>query len=68
MAVVLDMFSRKVVGWALSRRINTELTLAALSRAIERRKPKAKAIHHSDQGVQQKTPSLVPRLPKPRDL
>jgi transposase InsO family protein len=50
LAVVLDAYSRKVVGWALSRTIDTALTLEALRRALaERPAPK---IHHSDRGVQ----------------
>lgn len=52
LAVILDVFSRKVVGWALSRRIDTELTRAALQMAIETRRPPKGCIHHSDRGVQ----------------
>lgn len=52
LAVLMDLFSRKAIGWALSDRIDTELTLAALSTALEERKPPAGCIHHSDQGVQ----------------
>lgn len=51
-AVILDVFSRKIVGWAISKKIDTELTLEALKVAIERRKPRAGLIHHSDRGVQ----------------
>ena len=52
LAVILDVFSRKVVGWAISRRIDTELTRAALRMAIETRRPPEGCIHHSDRGVQ----------------
>lgn len=52
LAVLLDLFSRKVIGWALSQRIDTGLTLAALRMAIEDRRPPAGCIHHSDRGVQ----------------
>lgn len=53
LAVVLDACSRKVVGWAISRRIDTELTLAALSAAMMTRKPAPNTcIHHSDRGSQ----------------
>jgi transposase InsO family protein len=52
LAVILDVFSRKVVGWALSRRIDTELTRAALQMAIETRRPPEGCIHHSDRGLQ----------------
>lgn len=52
LAVILDAFSRKVVGWAISLRIDTELTRAALRMAIETRRPPEGCIHHSDRGVQ----------------
>ena len=51
-AIVLDLCSRKVVGWAISKRINSQLAVAALKMAIETRKPDPGWIHHSDQGVQ----------------
>jgi transposase InsO family protein len=52
LAAILDAFSRSCVGWELSRRIDTELALAALERALVRRHPAPGLIHHSDQGVQ----------------
>lgn len=52
LAVVLDAFSRKVIGWELSRRIDTELTLAALRMALNKRTVRPGLIHHSDRGVQ----------------
>lgn len=52
LAVILDMFSRKAVGYAISRNIDTALSLAALMMAIVNRKPPKGIIHHSDQGVQ----------------
>jgi putative transposase len=52
LAVVLDAFSRKVVGWELDRMLATRLPLAALKRAIDVRQPSAGLVHHSDQGVQ----------------
>jgi transposase InsO family protein len=52
LAVILDVFSRKIVGWAISLRIDTELTRAALRMAIETRCPPRGCIHHSDRGVQ----------------
>lgn len=52
LAVILDLFSRKVIGWQISKRIDRELTLDALKMAIERRAPKRGVIHHSDRGVQ----------------
>lgn len=52
LACVLDAFSRRCVGWHLSRRIDTALTLAALNRALAQRQPPSGWIHHSDRGVQ----------------
>lgn len=54
LSVVLDVFSRKVVGWELSRRIDTNLALSALQKALKEREGTSLTglIHHSDQGVQ----------------
>ncbi|HKR12821.1 MAG TPA: IS3 family transposase [Pyrinomonadaceae bacterium] len=52
LAVLLDAFSRRCIGWALSRHIDTQLTLAALQMALNTRTIHAGLIHHSDQGVQ----------------
>lgn len=52
LAVILDAFSRKVIGWALERTLEDELTLRALRMALEQRKPAAGLVHHSDRGVQ----------------
>jgi putative transposase len=60
LAAVLDAFSRKVVGWALSRWIDTRLTLTALERALATRPPPL--IHHADQGVQYAAAAYVARL------
>jgi len=51
-AAVLDLFSRKIIGWAMSDRMTTDLTLAALRMAIRQRRPGPDLIHHSDQGSQ----------------
>lgn len=51
-AIVMDLCSRKVVGYDISKNIDRELTLAALDMAIESRKPDVGLIHHSDRGVQ----------------
>ena len=50
--MVLDAFSRKVVGWALDRTLTTRLPLLALERAIALRQPAPGLVHHSDRGVQ----------------
>ena len=52
LAVVLDGFSRKVVGWALDRTLAARLATAALEQAIATRKPASGLVHHSDRGVQ----------------
>jgi putative transposase len=52
LAAILDLFSRKIVGWAMSDRITADLTLSALKMAIRHRQPGADLIHHSDQGSQ----------------
>ena len=52
LAIVLDLFSRNVIGWAIAKHLKKELSLEALNMAIETRKPEPGCIHHSDQGVQ----------------
>ena len=52
LAVVLDLFARRIVGWAMSERITSALTVDALWMAIRRRHPAPGLIHHSDQGSQ----------------
>jgi putative transposase len=52
LAIVLDLFSRRIVGWAMSDRMKKGLALEALQRAITRRNPPAGLIHHSDRGSQ----------------
>jgi len=64
LAVILDIFSRKCIGWCLSRDIDTQLTLNALNMAISRRKSLgfSNLIHHSDLGVQYAADEYVKRL------
>jgi putative transposase len=52
LAVVLDAWSRRVVGWAVERELTTSLPKKALLHAISERKPEAGLVHHSDRGVQ----------------
>jgi transposase InsO family protein len=52
LAVVLDLFSRRIVGWAISDRLKQDLALTALRRAIAIRRPPKGLIHHSDRGSQ----------------
>jgi putative transposase len=62
LAVVIDAFSRKVVGWALENRAEARLALAALDMALAARKPPPGLIHHSDRGVQYACGEYVVRL------
>lgn len=52
LAVVLDRYSRKAIGWALDRSLSARLAVGALRRAIEQRRPPPGVVHHSDQGTQ----------------
>lgn len=52
LALVEDLYSRKIVGWAMSERIDSELVAAALQMALEQERPKAGLLAHSDRGVQ----------------
>jgi transposase InsO family protein len=52
LAIVLDLFSRRIVGWAVSDRLKKDLALSALQRALVLRQPKAGILHHSDRGSQ----------------
>ena len=52
LALLMDVYSRRIVGWSLSDRIDESLTLTALSRAIETRRPPHGLIHHTDRGAQ----------------
>jgi putative transposase len=52
LAVILDAYSRRVIGWSLDRTLEDELTIAALRMALERRDPPPGLVHHSDRGVQ----------------
>jgi transposase InsO family protein len=52
LAVVIDRFSRKAVGWALDRTLRAKVAVSALEQAIARRQPPAGLVHHSDRGIQ----------------
>jgi len=59
LAAVMDVFTRCVRGWELSRSLDQDLTLAALGRALNRGRPE---VHHSDQGVQYAAADYIDRL------
>jgi putative transposase len=65
LAVVLDVWSRRVVGWAMATHLRTELVLDALNLAVEQRRP-TNVIHHSDQGVSVHVHCVWPPLPRGR--
>ena len=52
LAVVMDLFSRRIIGWAMGNRMTEELTLGSLGMALLTRQPKHPLLHHSDQGSQ----------------
>src|SRR6266699_1947671 len=64
LAVILDAFSRKVVGWALDRTVASRLAIAALEQAIKKRQPPLGVVHHSDRGVQYASDEYVALLEK----
>jgi putative transposase len=64
LAAILDVYSRKVIGWAISTSLDRKLTLAALNMAIAKRNPKPGVIHHSDRGVQYLCKEYVELLQK----
>jgi transposase InsO family protein len=64
LAVVLDLFSRRVVGWAVTDHLGHELALAALATAIARQRPTSGLTHHSDRGVQFAAHEYRKRLPR----
>jgi putative transposase len=52
LAVILDAFSRRVVGWALDQSLHAPLAITALRRALQLRRPAPGLVHHSDRGIQ----------------
>jgi transposase InsO family protein len=62
LAVILDAFSRKVVGWALDKTLATRLPLAALQPALTARQPSPGVVHHSDRGIQYASTAYVAML------
>jgi putative transposase len=64
LAVILDGFSRKVVGWALDRTLASRLAITALEQAIGKRQPPPGLVHHSDRGVQYASEDYIAILEK----
>ena len=66
LAVVMDLYSRKIIGWAMQKRMTDDLTIHALRMAIDQRNPKRELIHHSDQGSQYASESFRRELARCR--
>jgi putative transposase len=62
LAFILDVYSRRVVGWSMAHHLRAELVVDALEMALWRRKPRAGLVHHSDRGVQYTSLSFGKRL------
>jgi putative transposase len=62
LAAVLDVFSRKCVGWALEQHYQASLVLAALNQVLAKRKPSSRLVHHSDRGSQYASADYIDRL------
>jgi putative transposase len=62
LAVILDVYSRRVVGWSISRQLDSGFAVAALESALKQRRPAMGLIHHSDRGVQYASNDYVERL------
>ena len=62
LAVILDVYSRRVVGWSLSRQLDSRFAQGALEGALKRRQPAPGLIHHSDRGVQYACRDYIDRL------
>ena len=62
LAVILDCFSRRVVGWSLSQNIDADQVCAALAMALGHRCPQSNLVHHSDRGVQYASQTLRDQL------
>jgi len=61
-AVILDAYARRCLGWELSRCIDTRLTLAALERAFTLQQTQPGLVHHADRGVQYASAAYIERL------
>jgi putative transposase len=62
LAVIIDRFSRKAIGWALDRTLAARVAVTALRQAITRRQPPPGVVHHSDQGIQYASAEYVKQL------
>jgi len=61
-ASIMDLYTRKIVGWHADERMTKELVLQALDQAYSRQRPQGKVLHHSDRGSQYASPEYQQRL------
>jgi len=69
LAVIMDLYSRRIIGWAFAHHLGTELVAAALVMALMHRRPPQGLVHHSDRGVQYASDvyrNMLKALPPPR--
>lgn len=64
LAVILDAFSRKALGWCISKSLESGFVISALRMAIQRRQPQKGVVHHSDQGIQYASGDYIEELTK----
>jgi putative transposase len=64
LAIVMDLYSRRIIGWSMQSRMTEQLTIGALEMALLNRKPDCELIHHSDQGSQYQSQALQERFKK----
>jgi putative transposase len=64
LAIVMDLYSRRIIGWSMQSRMTEQMTIGALEMAFLNRKPQQSLIHHSDQGSQYQSQTLQERLKK----
>lgn len=62
LAVIMDLYSRRIIGWAFAHHLGTELVAAALAMALVHRQPPQGLVHHSDRGVQYASAAYGQRL------
>ena len=63
LAAILDTYTRKIVGWSMRDTLHTEIAMDALTMALERQRPAAGLLHHSDRGIQYAAEPIVRTWP-----
>lgn len=62
LAIVMDLYSRRIIGWSMQSRMTEQMTISALDMALLNRKPNNRLMHHSDQGSQYQSQALQEKL------